>query len=60
MIFEIFVIGMVSFEEDKKGINMFCIMCSFYKYVEKIFSFEVLEYVLKDYKVDFGSFDVCI
>lgn len=54
------MIGMVSFEVEKKGINMLCIMCIFYKYVEVIFSFDVIECVLDDYKIDLESFDVCI
>ncbi|MCM2560735.1 GTP cyclohydrolase FolE2 [Lutimaribacter sp. EGI FJ00015] len=54
------VTGTVSLEADKKGINMSRIMRSFYKHAEKIFSFEVIEAALDDYKTDLESFDARI
>lgn len=42
LVFEIFVIGLVLFEVLKKGINMSCIMCLFYKYVDMLFDFEIV------------------
>ncbi|MBT9385586.1 GTP cyclohydrolase I FolE2 [Pseudooceanicola sp. CBS1P-1] len=54
------VIGSVSLEADKKGINMSRIMRSFYVHSEKSFSFEVIEAALDDYKADLESHDARI
>lgn len=54
------VTGTVSLEADRKGINMSRIMRSFYKHAERVFSFEVIEAALDDYKSDLGSFDARI
>lgn len=54
------VTGSVSLEADKKGINMSRIMRSFYEYAEEVFSFEVIEAVLDQYKRDLDSFDARI
>ena len=54
------VIGTVSLEAGKKGINMSRIMRSFYKYAEETFSFEVIERALDDYLTDLDSFDARI
>ena len=51
------VMGTVSLEGSKKGINMSRIMRSFYKHAEKTFSFEVIEHALDDYIADLGSVD---
>ncbi|MBU2983470.1 GTP cyclohydrolase I FolE2 [Lentibacter algarum] len=54
------VTGSVSLEAGKKGINMSRIMRSFYGHSEEIFSFEVIEAALDDYKADLESFDARI
>ncbi|MEL7116042.1 MAG: GTP cyclohydrolase FolE2 [Pseudomonadota bacterium] len=54
------VTGTVSLEADKKGINMSRIMRTFYKYAEDVFSFQVIERALDDYKSDLESFDARI
>ena len=54
------VTGTVSLEAEKKGINMSRIMRSFYKHAERVFSFEVIEAALEDYKRDLESFDARI
>jgi len=54
------VTGTVSLDADKKGINMSRIMRSFYKHADRVFSFEVIEAALDDYKVDLDSFDARI
>ena len=54
------VAGTVSLECERKGINMSRIMRSFYRHAQKTFSFDVIEAVLNDYKVDLGSFDARI
>jgi len=54
------VTGTVSLDADKKGINMSRIMRTFYKYAEQVFSFEVIEHALDDYKTDLESFDARI
>ena len=54
------VTGTVSLEAGKKGINMSRIMRSFYKHVEKTFSFEVVEHALDDYIADLDSIDARI
>ena len=54
------VIGTVSLDADKKGINMSRIMRSFYQHAEKRFSVAVIAAALDDYKADLGSFDARI
>ncbi|MFC3615240.1 GTP cyclohydrolase FolE2 [Lutimaribacter marinistellae] len=54
------VTGTVSLDADKKGINMSRIMRSFYRHAESVFSFEVIEAALDDYKTDLESFDARI
>ncbi|MBR9762320.1 MAG: GTP cyclohydrolase I FolE2 [Rhodobacteraceae bacterium] len=54
------ITGTVSLEADKKGINMSRIMRSFYGHAEKLFSFEVIEAALDDYKSDLESLDARI
>ena len=54
------VTGTVSLDAEKKGINMSRIMRSFYAHSESLFSFEVVEAALEDYKRDLGSFDARI
>ncbi|TYB82469.1 GTP cyclohydrolase FolE2 [Maritimibacter fusiformis] len=54
------VTGTVSLEAEKKGINMSRIMRSFYAHAEKVFSFEVIEAALDDYKTDLDSLDARI
>ncbi len=54
------VTGTVSLEAEKKGINMSRIMRTFYGHAERVFSFEVIEAALDDYKRDLDSFDARI
>jgi GTP cyclohydrolase IB len=54
------VTGTVSLEAEKKGINMSRIMRSFYAHADQVFSFELIERVLDDYKRDLGSYDARI
>ncbi|MBK0329064.1 GTP cyclohydrolase I FolE2 [Rhodobacteraceae bacterium F11138] len=54
------VTGTVSLDAGKKGINMSRIMRSFYAHAERIFSFEVIEAALDDYKSDLDSIDARI
>lgn len=54
------VTGTVSLEPGKKGINMSRIMRSFYGHADKLFSLEVIEAALDDYKSDLDSFDARI
>ncbi len=54
------VTGTVSLEAGKKGINMSRIMRSFYRHSESVFSFDVIEAALDDYKSDLESFDARI
>ena len=51
------VTGTVSLDADRKGINMSRIMRSFYRHADALFSFEVMEAVLDDYKADLGAGD---
>ncbi|WP_227267373.1 GTP cyclohydrolase FolE2 [Roseobacter weihaiensis] len=60
MTLETSVMGSVSLEADKKGINMSRIMRSFYKHAEATFSFEVIEAALDDYINDLESVDARI
>jgi GTP cyclohydrolase I len=54
------VTGTVSLDAGKKGINMSRIMRTFYKHAENVFSFDVIEAALADYKTDLASFDARI
>ncbi|MCV6823860.1 MULTISPECIES: GTP cyclohydrolase FolE2 [Halocynthiibacter] len=54
------VTGTVSLDAGKKGINMSRIMRTFYKHAERVFSFDVIEAALADYKADLESFDARI
>lgn len=54
------VTGTVSLEADKKGINMSRIMRSFYEHKSEIFSIDLLDIVLKDYREKLGSYDASI
>ena len=54
------VTGTVSLEAEKKGINMSRIMRSFYEYKDRIFSIDVLDEILSDYKFKLGSYDANI
>ena len=54
------VTGTVSLEAEKKGINMSRIMRSFYAHAERVFSFDVIEAALDDYKSDLESLDARI
>lgn len=54
------VTGTVSLDAGKKGINMSRIMRTFYKHAESVFSFDVIEAALADYKTDLDSFDARI
>lgn len=54
------VIGTVSLDAEKKGINMSRIMRTFYKHAEETFSFEVIDAALDAYKTDLDSFDARI
>ncbi len=60
MVLETSVTGTVSLEAEKKGINMSRIMRSFYAHAGEVFSFELIERVLDDYKNDLGSYDARI
>ena len=51
------IIGTVSLEAGKKGINMSRIMRSFYRHAEKTFSFGVMAAALDDYIADLDSVD---
>jgi GTP cyclohydrolase I len=54
------VTGTVSLDAEKKGINMYRIMRTFYKHAEETFSFEVIDAALDAYKTDLDSFDARI
>lgn len=54
------VTGTVSLEAEKKGINMSRIMRSFYEYKDDVFSIDLLESILNDYKSKLGSYDANI
>lgn len=54
------VTGTVSLEANKKGINMSRIMRSFYEHKSKVFSIDLLDLVLKDYREKLGSYDASI
>ena len=60
LMLETSVTGTVSLDAEKKGINMSRIMRSFYAHSERLFSFEVIEAALDDYKRDLESFDARI
>jgi GTP cyclohydrolase I len=54
------VTGTVSLDAEKKGINMSRIMRSFYTHAERVFSFDVIEAALDDYKAELESLDARI
>lgn len=54
------VTGTVSLEADKKGINMSRIMRSFYEHKGRVFSIDLLDLILKDYRDKLGSYDASI
>ncbi|MCF3972538.1 GTP cyclohydrolase FolE2 [Paracoccus salsus] len=54
------VTGTVSLDADRKGINMSRIMRSFYAHSDHLFSLNVLEAALDDYKADLDAFDARI
>ena len=60
MVLQTSVTGTVSLEAEKKGINMSRIMRTFYAHADEVFSFELIERVLDDYKRDLGSYDARI
>jgi GTP cyclohydrolase I len=49
------VTGMVSLAADHKGVNMSRIMRVFYDYESRVFTPEILEEILREYKVQIGS-----
>lgn len=60
IVLETSVTGTVSLEADKKGINMSRIMRSFYEHKDKLFSIDLLDSVLMDYREKLGSYDASI
>lgn len=54
------IVGTVSLEGEKKGINMSRILRTFYKNKEYVFDIEKLTDVLKQYKRDLGSYEAQI
>lgn len=54
---EVSVVGTVSLEGIKKGINMSRILRSFYKYSDAVFDIDKLEDILQHYKDTLGSYD---
>jgi len=49
------VTGTVSLAADHKGVNMSRIMRAFYAYEDRVFTPELLEEILRDYKTQIGS-----
>jgi GTP cyclohydrolase I len=54
------VTGTVSLEAEKKGINMSRIIRSFYEYKDQVFSIDLLESILNNYRDNLGSYDAHI
>lgn len=54
------IVGTVSLEGEKKGINMSRILRTFYKNREYIFDIDKLTDILKQYKKDLGSYEAQI
>jgi len=54
------IIGTVSLEGIKKGINMSRIIRTFYEYKHEIFSIDLLKKILLDYREKLGSYDANI
>lgn len=54
------IVGTVSLEGVKKGINMSRIMRTFYEYKDEVFDISILENILQDYRKKLGSFDADI
>lgn len=57
---EVSIVGTVSLEGVKKGINMSRIIRTFYKFKDNIFDIFELNSVLKAYQTDLGSYDAHI
>jgi GTP cyclohydrolase I len=57
---EVSIVGTVSLEGIKKGINMSRIVRTFYEYKEHTFNMDILETILQDYRNTLGSFDADI
>lgn len=57
---QVSVVGTVSLDGVKKGINMSRILRSFYEYSDQVFSISKLEEVLKHYQNTLGSYDAHI
>jgi GTP cyclohydrolase I len=54
------IVGTVSLEGIKKGINMSRIIRTFYEYKSQTFNIDLLETILQDYRKTLGSFDADI
>lgn len=57
---EVSIVGTVSLEGVKKGINMSRIIRTFYKFKDNIFDIFELNNILKAYQTDLGSYDAHI
>jgi len=54
------IVGTVSLEGVKKGINMSRIIRTFYEYKNDVFSIDILGRILQDYRTKLGSYDADI
>ncbi len=57
LMLETSVTGTVSLEAHKKGINMSRVMRTFYEHQESLFSLDLLENILHDYRTSLGSLE---
>ena len=57
LLLETSVTGTVSLEAHKKGINMSRVMRTFYEHQEELFSLDLLENILHDYRTSLGSLE---
>ena len=57
LMLETSVTGTVSLEAHKKGINMSRVMRTFYEHQEELFSLDLLENILCDYRTSLGSLE---
>jgi len=57
LMLETSVTGTVSLEAHKKGINMSRVMRTFYEHQETLFSLDLLENILHDYRTSLGSLE---
>ena len=57
LMLETSVTGTVSLEAHKKGINMSRVMRTFYEHQEELFSLDLLENILHDYRTSLGSLE---